>query len=113
MEYITDKELLNKLELLVELIKKSTPYRDYLELKKDLSSNEDIKEKIIKIKKLQQQYVKSAFLDEEKEQERQKLLTSLEQIPLYEVYQEKKEELDFYLEPMIEELNKTLQSFLD
>ncbi len=92
-----NREILEKLDEILGLVKDSQDYHDYQFLAKKLEKNQKATKLIADIKKLQKQLVqreakKEDYSKEEKEIE--ELLKSLNQIPLYTEFLEKQQELN-------------------
>ena len=84
-----NKEILDKFDLLLDEVKKTNEYQNYLLLKDKLNKNIYIKDKIKKIKALQKECVKKEYrkisttsLEKELTDE----LKILEDIPIYKEY---------------------------
>ena len=111
------KEVLEKVDELVEIIKNSKEYKEYLDIREKLESNKDIKEKINQIKKIQQELVKSEYYkDKEKVKILEEVLTKkkeeLSLIPIYNAYLHSIENLNESLK-LIKNLEDYLQSITE
>lgn len=80
---MNNKEILNKIDEIINLIENSSEYQKYLSLKKDLDNDKEITLLISEIKLLQKDVVH--HLD--KKELLNKKLKELESIPLYIEYQ--------------------------
>ena len=69
-----------------------------------MSSNSDINDKIVKIKKLQKEYIKSNY-DEAKKQELDKINEELLKIPIYKVYLDNLEVVNQMIDYVKDSLN--------
>ena len=108
MEKFVNNLILEKVDNLVNYIKSSQEYQDYLFLSKKLSNNKKALEYINQIKKLQKEVVKKEVNQEDitdLEKEINLLLDKLNQIPLYVEFTNKQKELD--------EIYQTIKNRLD
>ena len=80
---MNNKEILNKIDEIINLIENSSEYQKYLSLKKDLDNDKEITLLISEIKILQKDIVH--HLD--KKEKLNKKIKELESIPLYIEYQ--------------------------
>ena len=80
---MNNKEILNKIDEIINLIENSSEYQKYLSLKKDLDNDKEITLLISEIKILQKDVVH--HLD--KKELLNKKINELESIPLYREYQ--------------------------
>lgn len=99
MENITNKEVLEKIEELVDDVKQLDQYRRFQAVKKKMQQNKEVMDLIASYKKSQQCLVKASYhkqMDEVKKQEDQLRLLEgkLYEIPLYVEYVSLQEELD-------------------
>ncbi len=97
MEKSMNPNILEKLEEILDLIKDSQDYQDYVFLKAKLAKNEKALKLIAEVKKLQKQVVRKEVKKEDtsqEEQEIEKLLESLNQIPLYLDFVETQQKLN-------------------
>ncbi len=113
MEKYQDREIIEKIEELVKVIKQDKLYQDYKTLRKKVFENKTIMKEIQKIKALQKKYVKSAFLDSTIEKEIEVRKKRLEEVPLYLSYQQKEEELNSLFSLLKEGLNDAFSSLLE
>jgi len=98
------EELYKALDELIYYITDSKEYKLCLELKDRMSSNSDINDKIVKIKKLQKEYIKSNY-DEAKKQELDKINEELLKIPIYKVYLDNLEVVNQMIDYVKDSLN--------
>ena len=110
---VSNEEIESKALELVKLIKDSNDYTEYLKLKKKIKSNEEIMEKIDKVKALQKSYVKSAYLDNKIKQEIDTELDRLESIPLYKEYLIKEKKINNIMINIKEGLNVIFEDILN
>lgn len=99
-------ENLNKsIEELISIIINSKEYQTCLQLKEQMSKNEELLEQINNVKNLQKKYIKSNYNEEVKqnlEEEEEKL----KQIPIYVIYNENLEIVNRMINTINEELNQ-------
>lgn len=89
--------ILDKVDNLINFIKNSQEYKDYIFLSEKLSSNKKVNNYINQIKKLQKEIVKKEVNHEDIskfEEEISFLLDELNKIPLYVEFTSKQEELN-------------------
>ena len=98
------EELYKALDEVIYYITDSKEYKLCLELKDRMSSNSDINDKIVKIKKLQKEYIKSNY-DEAKKQELDKINEELLKIPIYKVYLDNLEVVNQIIDYVKDSLN--------
>lgn len=97
MENISNREILEKVDELIDLIKKSPMYLQYQKLKDALERNNEINLLINEIKLLQQQIVKLEYNNMPVEKEKALLeekINLLDAYPLYHEFITRQEELD-------------------
>ena len=85
------REVLEKADELVDIIKESKEYKKYLDIRNKLEENTDIKDKINQVKKIQQELVKCEYHNDiEKAKILEKSLNKkkeeLSSIPIYNEY---------------------------
>jgi len=109
MENLFNQEISNKVQEIVNLVKSSEDYKNYIYLENKMKGHPIIPETIEKIKKLQKEAVQkeSQGLDITKiEQNLSSLEKQLEEIPLYQDFlreQEKLNQLFMYIKDTIEQ----------
>lgn len=89
--------IITKVNEIVDVIKNSKEYQDYIYLENKLNNNKKVKDLVKKIKVLQKQIVKKEVLKQDtKDLEKQidEYLSILNKIPLYLEYIEKQNELN-------------------
>ena len=79
------ENLYNALDDVIKCIMESQEYKNCLQLKQQMEDNNEIKELIDEIKKVQKKYVKSNY-DEEVFKELDLLRQKLSEIPIYNIY---------------------------
>jgi len=104
MEKYLNDETFNSLQELINLVKSSFEYKECIRLKEEMSKDKDLLELIGKVKKCQQDYVKSGYSDLKKEvlDENIKLLENNKTYVLYSYYLDK---VNNYINDIISELN--------
>lgn len=114
MEKLVSSEEIEKKALeLVKIIKEDSDYREYLKLKEQVKDNKDIMEKIAKIKKLQKDYVKSAYLDNNIKKMIDEEFEKLNTIELYKEYNNKQKKFNNLFINMQEGLNIIFDDILN
>ena len=110
---VSNDEILEKAKKLVNSIKEDKKYKEYLDLRKKIESNDEIKKRMEKVKSLQKKYVKSAYLDTNIERKIKKELNILESIPLYNSYINKEKEINNIFISIREGLNILFDDILN
>lgn len=110
---VSNEEIKNKAQKLVDAIKEDKNYKEYMYLRKELKDDEDIMIKIEQIKKLQKEYVKKAYIDKDIELKLEKLNKELEQEKLYKDYLDKEKEINNILININEGLNVMFNNILN
>ncbi len=110
---VSNEEIEKKTKELVESIKEDNKYKEYLSLKKKLTDNRDIMSKIEKIKRLQKEYIQSAYLDKEIKAKLDKLNKELNNNVLYKEYLLKEKEINNILINIKEGLNIIFENILN
>lgn len=90
-------KVLEDIDDLVELVKTSTEYQEFIKIEEKLNKNSDIKALIAKVKKTQQELVKLEYQKKDikdKEIELNKYLEQLNNYPLYQDYIDRQNELN-------------------
>ena len=82
----SNEEILKEVEKLVKSIKESDKYKEYISIRDKLKQDDEIIKKISLIKKLQQEYVKSAYLDKSLEDKITIEKEALQNNTLYQEY---------------------------
>lgn len=107
-----NNKILNEVDGIIEYIKETTDYKDYIYLKEKLSNNEKANNLIKEIKNLQKKIVKLELekKDTTKEEERIKNnLAELNKMPLYVEFIEKQEVLN----DMYQTIKNRLDEYFD
>ncbi len=79
------ENLYKKLDDVILCIKESNEYKNVIDIKKKMDSNEELKKKINDIKLLQKKYVKSNY-DSFVKKDLDKLNDELLEVPIYRIY---------------------------
>ena len=79
------ENLYKKLDDVILCIKESIEYKNVIDIKKKMDSNEELKKKINDIKLLQKKYVKSNY-DSSVKKDLDKLNDELLAVPIYRIY---------------------------
>ena len=79
------ENLYKKLDNVILCIKESNEYKNVIDIKKKMDSNEELKKKINEIKLLQKKYVKSNY-DSSVKKDLDKLNDELLEVPIYRIY---------------------------
>ena len=79
------EKLYKKLDDVILCIKESNEYKNVIDIKKKMDSNEELKKKINDIKLLQKKYVKSNY-DSSVKKDLDKLNDELLEVPIYRIY---------------------------
>ena len=84
-----NSEILEKVDEIIEYIKETTEYKDYIYLKEKLEANDKVKKLVSEVKKLQKELVRKEVSKEdtkELENKYKETLSELDKIPLYKDY---------------------------
>ncbi len=104
-----NNKILNEVDKIIEFIKESDDYKDYIYLKDKLSKNERANNLINEIKKLQKQAVKQEVNKMDTKELDNKIkdnLDKLNKIPLYRDFIDKQELLNDYYQTIKERLDE-------
>ena len=104
-----NKEIEEKIEEIVDYIKNTKSYNNYLKAKEILDNKTDIKEKIDNIKKLQKEIIKNPTKSKELDKKIKNIVKSLESDITYFQYQESIEEIN----NMLNILENALNNYFD
>lgn len=99
------ENLNNSIEELIKIIVNSKEYQTCVELKKKMSENKELIELINDVKNLQKKYIKSNYSEDIKQnlEEKEEML---KQIPIYIIYNENLEIVNWMVNTINEELSK-------
>ena len=110
---VSNDDIKRKAEELVKALKEDKRYKEYIRLRDELKNNKDVMDKMNKIKTLQKDYVKSAYLNKEIELKLDELNKELENNFLYKDYITKEKEINDILMNITEGLNITFNNILN
>ena len=110
---VSNDDIKRKAEELVKALKEDKKYKEYIRLRDELKNNKDVMDKMNKIKTLQKDYVKSAYLNKEIELKLDELNKELENNFLYKDYITKEKEINDILMNITEGLNITFNNILN
>ena len=110
---VSNDDIKRKAEELVKALKEDKRYKEYIRLRDELKNNKDVMNKMNKIKTLQKDYVKSAYLNKEIELKLDELNKELENNFLYKDYITKEKEINNILINITDGLNITFNNILN
>ena len=102
---------MEKLDEVVNVIKNSKEYKNCIDLKERMNSNEDINSLVKKIKILQKKYIKTN--DKDIKLELDTLEKELNEIPIYHIYMENLEKVNDMINYVKDELNNYFDILLN
>ena len=102
---------MEKLDEVVKVIKDSKEYKNCIDLKKQMESNEDINSLVKKIKILQKKYIRTN--DKDIKVELDSLKKKLNEIPIYHIYMENLEKVNDMINYVKDELNNYFDLLLN
>ena len=105
------EEFYNNLDSVVSTIKDSKEYKKCIKLKKEMDSNEEITSIVKEIKKLQKKYINTN--DSNIKKELDELENKLEEIPIYHIYLENLEKVNYMINYVKDELNDYFDKLLN
>lgn len=105
------EEFYNNLDSVVSTIKDSKEYKKCIKLKKEMDSNEEIASIVKEIKKLQKKYINTN--DSSVKRELDELENKLEEIPIYHIYLENLEKVNYMINYVKDELNDYFDKLLN
>ena len=105
------EEFYNNLDSVVNTIKNSKEYKNCIELKEKMDSNEDIKSLVRNIKSLQKKYINTNNINIKKELDM--LEKQLEEIPIYHIYLQNLEKVNEMINYTKDELNNYFDLLLN
>ena len=105
------EEFYNNLDSVVSTIKDSKEYKKCIKLKKEMDSNEEIASIVKEIKKLQKKYINTN--DSNVKRELDELENKLEEIPIYHIYLENLEKVNYMINYVKDELNDYFDKLLN
>lgn len=101
MENMKDRDILDKIDEIIDLIKKDVTYKKYLTLKSEMEKNNEIMSKINEVKSLQKKIVKMSYYHEDMTPYDDKLnciLKDLDENVIYHEFINTQEEIDEVLQ---------------
>ena len=98
-----EKKLSKAVDEVVLAITDSHEFKECIRLKEKMEENNEIKELVDKVKKLQKKYVQT--MDDSVKEELDKVQERLDSIPLYDSYQKKLAEVNRKIDFIKDELN--------
>lgn len=107
-----EKKLSNSVDEVIACITESDEYKKCIELKEKMQTNKELMQLIDDVKNTQKKYVKSAYSTEIKE-ELDKLEKELDEIPIYVVYKQYLDRVNYKINFVIEFLNDYFESLLN
>ena len=87
------EKLYKSLNEVIDCIKESPEYKECIKIKEQMDSNEELVELINKVKELQKKYIRSNY-DSNIKKELDKYESKLKEIPIYNIYLTKLEEVN-------------------
>ena len=105
-------EKLSKLDEVVNIIKESKEYKNCIDLKNKMDSNEEIKLLVNKIKRLQKKYIRSSY-DTSIKKELEEVEKELKEIPIYNIYLENLEKVNEMIDYVKDSLNDYFYELLN
>ncbi|MBP5678619.1 MAG: YlbF family regulator [Bacilli bacterium] len=100
------------LEDVIQVILDSPDYQTCISLKKQMSENKEITELIEKIKILQKKYIRSEY-DSSVKKELDSYQKQLDDIPIYHIYSESLERVNWMIDTVKESMNDYFSSLLE
>ncbi|HIS39084.1 MAG TPA: YlbF family regulator [Candidatus Onthousia faecavium] len=113
MVMLSNEEIIKKAYDLVNIIKNSDTYKDYIKIRALVAKDSLLLNEINKVKALQKDYVKSAYLDKTIEEELNEILERLQENTLYQDYIAKERALNNILIMIKEGLNTTIDELIN
>ena len=113
MAMLSNEKKIKKAHDLVNIIKNSNTYKDYITVRNLVAKDSLLLNEINKVKALQKDYVKSAYLDKTIEEELNEILERLQENTLYQDYIAKERALNNILIMIKEGLNTTIDELIN
>ena len=98
------EKLYKSLNEVIDCIKESPEYKECIKIKEQMDSNEELVELINKVKELQKKYIRSNY-DSNIKKELDKYESKLKEIPIYNIYLTKLEEVNKKIDYVKDSLN--------
>lgn len=106
------EKLYKSLNEVIDCIKESPEYKDCIKIKEQMDSNEELVELINKVKELQRKYIRSNY-DSNIKKELDKYESKLKEIPIYNIYLTKLEEVNKKIDYVKDSLNDYFDQLLN
>ena len=106
------EKLYKSLNEVIDCIKESPEYKECIKIKEQMDSNEELVELINKVKELQKKYIRSNY-DSNIKKELDKYESKLKEIPIYNIYLEKLEEVNKMIDYVKDSLNDYFDKLLN
>ena len=106
------EKLYKSLDEVITCIKESPEYKDCLKIKEQMDSNEELVDLINKVKELQKKYIRSNY-DSNIKKELDKYESKLKEIPIYNIYLTKLEEVNKMIDYVKDSLNDYFDQLLN
>ncbi len=106
------EKLYKSLNEVIDCIKESPEYKECIKIKEQMDSNEELVELINKVKELQKKYIRSNY-DSNIKKELDKYESKLKEIPIYNIYLTKLEEVNKKIDYVKDSLNDYFDQLLN
>ena len=106
------EKLYKSLNEVIDCIKESPEYKDCIKIKEQMDSNGELVELINKVKELQKKYIRSNY-DSNIKKELDKYESKLKEIPIYNIYLTKLEEVNKKIDYVKDSLNDYFDQLLN
>lgn len=106
------EKLYKSLNEVIDCIKESPEYKDCIKIKEQMDSNGELVELINKVKELQKKYIRSNY-DSNIRKELDKYESKLKEIPIYNIYLTKLEEVNKKIDYVKDSLNDYFDQLLN
>ena len=106
------EKLYKSLNEVIDCIKESPEYKECIKIKEQMDSNEELVELINKVKELQKKYIRSTY-DSNIKKELDKYESKLKEIPIYNIYLTKLEEVNKKIDYVKDSLNDYFDQLLN
>ncbi len=112
MENMRDKDILDKIDEIIDLIKKDVMYKKYLTLKSEMEKSSEIMSKINEVKNLQKKIVKMKYNHEDTiiyDDKLNSILKDLDENVIYHEFINIQEEID----EVLQQIRFVIQNIID
>lgn len=106
------EKLYKSLDEVITCIKESSEYKECIKIKEQMDNNTDLVELINKVKELQKKYIRSNY-DSNIKEELDKYESMLNEIPIYNIYLQKLEDVNTKIDYVKESLNTYFDELLN